>query len=79
LAAIMLGGQAVLIDHTLPPAELRVEDKVPEALRSRILRITGDVADLDAAKDVEPLLASRGISSAIVIAKHSVVWALTWP
>jgi len=54
----------------LPPAELRVEEKVPEVYRDRILRITGDVADLDAAKDVEPLLASRGISSAIVIAKH---------
>eukprot|EP00445_Apocalathium_hangoei_P033819 CAMPEP_0203953094 /NCGR_PEP_ID=MMETSP0359-20131031/86548_1 /ASSEMBLY_ACC=CAM_ASM_000338 /TAXON_ID=268821 /ORGANISM="Scrippsiella Hangoei, Strain SHTV-5" /LENGTH=480 /DNA_ID=CAMNT_0050886285 /DNA_START=33 /DNA_END=1475 /DNA_ORIENTATION=- len=70
LAAVLLGAHAVLIDHTLPPQELRVEEKVPESYRSRILRINGDVADLDGTRDIEPLLVDRGICRVIVIAKH---------
>lgn len=70
LAAVMLNGVAVLIDHTLPPVELRVEDKVPDVYKSRILRINGDIADLDGLRDVEPVLVSRGISRAIIVAKH---------
>lgn len=70
LAAILLDGYAVLIDHTLPPKELRVEDKVPEPYRSRVLRINGDVADLDAWRHVVPLLQQHGAVQAIVVAKH---------
>jgi len=70
LAAILLDGFAVLIDHTLPPGELRVELKVPEPYRSRVLRLNGDIGDLDAARDLEPLLAEHGVQSAVVVAKH---------
>jgi len=70
LAALILDAVAVLIDHTLPPQELRVEEKVPERYRSRVFRITGDVADLDVDRDVLPLLQEHGVGSAIVIAKH---------
>merc|ERR1719454_1851779 len=70
LAALVLGGFAVLVDHTLPPPELRVEDKVPEQYRARIVRITADVATLDAAKDLEAQLLPHGIRRAVIIAKH---------
>lgn len=70
LAAIVLDAYAVLIDHTLPHEELRVECKVPEPYRSRILRINGDVGDLDLCRDLEPLLEKHGIERAIVVAKH---------
>mmetsp|Transcript_112849 Transcript_112849/g.319195 ORF Transcript_112849/g.319195 Transcript_112849/m.319195 type:complete len:548 (+) Transcript_112849:83-1726(+) len=70
LAALVLGGSAVLVDHTLPPDELRVELKVPEPLRGRILRINGDIADLDPRRDLLPLLRRHGVSRAVVVAKH---------
>lgn len=70
LAAVLLDAHAVLIDHTLPPPPLRVEDKVPEPYRSRILRVNGDVAELEATRDLEPLLERHGVKRAIVIAKH---------
>jgi len=70
LAALILDGVAVLIDHTKPPLELCVEEKVPERYRNRILRITGDVADLDVDRDVLPLLQQHGVGRAVVIAKH---------
>lgn len=70
LAAILLDGFAVLIDHTLPPEELRVELKVPECYRNRILRITGDVRDIDIDAELEPLLNKHGIQKVVVVAKH---------
>eukprot|EP00933_Yihiella_yeosuensis_P034567 TRINITY_DN28045_c0_g1_i1.p1 TRINITY_DN28045_c0_g1~~TRINITY_DN28045_c0_g1_i1.p1 ORF type:complete len:515 (+),score=116.97 TRINITY_DN28045_c0_g1_i1:45-1547(+) len=70
LASVLLGGYAVLIDHTLPPEPLRVEDKVPEPYKSRVLRVTGDVADLDAQRELEPLLERHGICRVVIIAKH---------
>ncbi|CAE8634730.1 unnamed protein product [Polarella glacialis] len=70
LAAVLLDAHAVMIDHTLPPEPLRVEDKVPEPWKSLVLRVTGDVADLDAMGALEPLLARHGIRRVIVIAKH---------
>ncbi|CAE8730741.1 unnamed protein product, partial [Polarella glacialis] len=54
LAAVLLDAHAVMIDHTLPPEPLRVEDKVPEPWKSLVLRVTGDVADLDAMGALEP-------------------------
>jgi hypothetical protein len=70
LAALILGGHAVLIDHTLPPATLRVEEKLPEQYAGRIIRITADIASLDASINLEPVLMKHGIRRAIVIAKH---------
>eukprot|EP00747_Dinoflagellata_sp_TGD_P201165 gnl/TRDRNA2_/TRDRNA2_74638_c1_seq1.p1 gnl/TRDRNA2_/TRDRNA2_74638_c1~~gnl/TRDRNA2_/TRDRNA2_74638_c1_seq1.p1 ORF type:complete len:320 (+),score=37.96 gnl/TRDRNA2_/TRDRNA2_74638_c1_seq1:1-960(+) len=70
LTASLLGAYAVLVDHTLPPDELRVECKVPDCYRRRILRITGDVADLDVRRDLESLLERHKIRRAVVVAKH---------
>eukprot|EP00929_Paragymnodinium_shiwhaense_P120125 TRINITY_DN92008_c0_g1_i1.p1 TRINITY_DN92008_c0_g1~~TRINITY_DN92008_c0_g1_i1.p1 ORF type:complete len:514 (+),score=99.07 TRINITY_DN92008_c0_g1_i1:108-1649(+) len=70
MAAVVLGGSAALLDMTLPPEELRVEVKVPASWAKRILRVTGDVADLDAERDVVPLLQAHGIRRAVVVAKH---------
>ena len=70
LAALLLGGYAVLIDHTLPPEPMQVEGRLPEEYRQRILRVTGDVGDLDASREIEPLLEKHGISQVVVIAKH---------
>lgn len=70
LTALVLGGYAVLIDHTLPPEELRVEAKVPEPYRSRVLRVTGDVKDVDVARDLAPLLRRHSVTRAVVVAKH---------
>ena len=70
LAALLLGGHAVLVDHTLPPEPLRVEGRLPAEYRHRILRVTGDVGDLDAQEALEPVLAKHGLSRVVVIAKH---------
>ncbi|CAL1148672.1 unnamed protein product [Cladocopium goreaui] len=70
LAALLLGGHAVLIDHTLPPEPMRVEGRLPEEYRQRVLRVTGDVGDLDASREIEPLLEKHGITQVVVIAKH---------
>ena len=70
LAALLLGGSAVLVDHTLPPEPLRVEGRLPEALKQRVLRVTGDVGDLDAQEALEPVLARHCLSRVVVIAKH---------
>eukprot|EP00913_Durusdinium_trenchii_P000295 g269.t1 len=61
LAGLLLGGHAVLIDHTLPPEPMRVEARLPEQYRDRILRVTGDVGDLDASREIEPILEKHGI------------------
>ena len=70
LAALLLGGHAVLVDHTLPPEPLRVEGRLPAAFQHRVLRVTGDVGDLDAQEALEPLLAKHGLGRVVVIAKH---------
>ncbi|CAJ1416253.1 unnamed protein product [Effrenium voratum] len=70
LAALLLDGHAVLIDHTLPPEPLRVEERLPEIYKRRVLRITGDVGELDASRQIEPLLEEHGIQEVVVIAKH---------
>ena len=70
LAALLLGGHAMLIDHTLPPEPMQVEGRLPEEYRARVLRVTGDVGDLDASREIEPLLEQNGISQVVVIAKH---------
>ncbi|CAK9105844.1 unnamed protein product [Durusdinium trenchii] len=70
LAGLLLGGHAVLIDHTLPPEPMRVEARLPEQYRDRILRVTGDVGDLDASREIEPILEKHGIRQVVVIAKH---------
>eukprot|EP00438_Fugacium_kawagutii_P025873 Skav233683 [mRNA] locus=scaffold1927:158824:160971:- [translate_table: standard] len=70
LAALLLGSHAVLIDHTLPPEPMQVEGRLPLEYRDRILRVTGDVGDLDASREIEPLLERHGIAKVVVIAKH---------
>eukprot|EP00927_Polykrikos_kofoidii_P065035 TRINITY_DN60833_c0_g1_i1.p1 TRINITY_DN60833_c0_g1~~TRINITY_DN60833_c0_g1_i1.p1 ORF type:complete len:647 (-),score=140.19 TRINITY_DN60833_c0_g1_i1:36-1883(-) len=70
LATLLIGGHALLIDITLPPDELRVELKLPEPYRSRVLRITGDIAAVDVARDVWPVLRRHGVRHAVVVAKH---------
>ncbi|CAE7319982.1 unnamed protein product, partial [Symbiodinium microadriaticum] len=70
LAALLLGGHAVLVDHTLPPEPLRVEGRLPASYQQRVLRVTGDVGDLDAQEALEPVLAKHGLGRVVVIAKH---------
>jgi len=70
LAALTLGGFAILIDRALPPEVLRIEEKLPDNYRKRILRITADVASIDFVHDLEPVLQQHGIKRIVVIAKH---------
>lgn len=70
LAALLLESHALLIDHTLPPEPMQVEGRLPLEYRDRILRVTGDVGDLDASREIEPLLERHGITKVVVIAKH---------
>ena len=46
IASLTLDAQAVLVDHTLPREELRVESRIPDEYHQRILRITRDIEDL---------------------------------
>lgn len=70
IASLTLDAQAVLVDHTLPREELRVESRIPDEYHQRILRITRDIEDMDLARDLLPFLESHGIRRAVVVAKH---------
>lgn len=70
LAALVLDAHAVLIDRHLPVEHVRVENRVPEPYRSKVLRVSGDIRDLSFCDDVEPLLQQHGIRRAVVVAKH---------
>ena len=69
LAALLLDSHALLIDHTLPPEPMRVENRLPLELKQRLLRLTGDVGLLKQ-EEMDSLLEAHGIKRVLVIAKH---------